>query len=246
MVRVRVGSWVMCYIHKDKNVSVCVLRWVGRQDGGADVSSLVFSFHLQPVSFEDGSIRGAFVRVCAGGGCVQGWWPHLVYTVYLWHLCLCFPKCHIWICVKNVSCEVKTASVDPDKLTTSAIIQDWMCVIQKKAITIQFMSQTIDFKKNKKKNDISQQLTFVCVHRSANIQFMSDKTRKEWVLKTCGSLVARQPCRSALEDLELSPIILKATIKLVWAHWCRLSVCCVAETDHRKLLILSTHHSLRQ
>lgn len=75
------------------------------------------------------------------------------------------------------------------------------------------------------------------VHRSANIQFMfmfTNNTRKEWVLKTCGSLVARQPWRSALEDLELSPIILKASIKLVWTHWCRLAVQCVAETDDRK------------
>lgn len=145
-------------------VCVCVLRWGGRQDGGADVSSLVFSFHLQPVSFEDGSIRGAFVRVCAGGGCVQGWWPHLVYTVYLWHLCLCFPKCHIWICVKNVSCEVKTASVDPDKLTTSAIIQDWMCVIQKKKSYHYTICVTDNrFKKNNKKTIYSISTASLCV-----------------------------------------------------------------------------------
>lgn len=70
--------------------------------------------------------------------------------------------------------------------------------------------------------------------------------RKVWVLKTCGSLVARQPWRSALEDLELSPIILKASIKLVWTHWCRLSARRVAERDRRKHLILSTCHSLCQ
>lgn len=41
---------------------------VRRQAGwGGGVSSSVFSFHLQHVSFEGGSIRGAFVRVCAGG-----------------------------------------------------------------------------------------------------------------------------------------------------------------------------------
>lgn len=84
------------------------------------------------------------------------------------------------------------------------------------------------------------------VQRSANIQFMLNKTRKEWVLKTCGSLVARQPWRSALEDLVMSPIILKASIKLVWTCWCHLSVRCVAETDHWKLLILSTCHSVCQ
>lgn len=89
-----------------------------------------------------------------------------------------------------------------------------MCVSQDKAatITMQFISQTIELKKKK----TYQQLAFVHVHRSVNIQFMSNKARKEWVLKTCGSPVARQPWRSALEDLELSPIILKSSIKLVW------------------------------
>lgn len=124
--------------------------------------------------------------------------------------------------------------MEPDKVTTSAVIQDLMCARQQKKDAIYVTDNRCFFLKKKK---TYQQLPFVYVHSSANIQFMfmlTNKTRKEWVLKTCGSLVARQPWRSALEDLELSPIILKASIKLVWTHWCRLAVQCVAETDDRK------------
>lgn len=76
--------------------------------------------------------------------------------------------------------------MEPDKVTTSAVIQDLMCARQQKKM--QFMSQTIDVFFKKKKKTTYQQLPFVYVHRSANIQFMfmlTNKTRKEWVLKTC-------------------------------------------------------------
>lgn len=66
----------------------------------------------------------------------------------------------------------------------------------------------------------------LCVRRNASVWFMTNKKRREWELKSCGFLVARQPQRSALEDLEPSPFILKASVTgwtLVWTHQCRVS-----------------------
>lgn len=51
----------------------------------------MFSFHLQHVSFEDESIRGAFVRVCAAGGEVGGFRDDgLVWcTQCMFDICVC-------------------------------------------------------------------------------------------------------------------------------------------------------------
>lgn len=86
----------------------------------------------------------------------------------------------------------------------------------------------------------------LCVRRNASVWVMTNKKRSEWELKSCCFLVARQPQRSALEDLELSPFILKVSVTgwtLVWTHQCRMSVRRSAETDGRKPQIWSTCHN---
>lgn len=68
----------------------------------------------------------------------------------------------------------------------------------------------------------------LCSNEPVSMQVFGSwrKRREDWEMKSCGFLVARQPQRSALENFEPSPFLLKVSVTvwtLVWTHQGRMS-----------------------